>query len=139
VIYTVLVEGNLIYGIHYKFVGGTDSTSATMVWAMLYMAVYPEIQAKIHKEIDKVIGKTKNSEVFGKLIAIHILLTSFCCKSWKCMLKFFGTNRCSVLKFGALIEIKSPKLPFNSIVLVFSSRWPHPSWTMVELSEPTKR
>jgi len=61
-----LVEGNLIYGIHYLFLAGSDSTSTTMRWAMLYMAVYPEIQGKIHKEIDEVIGTMYNSEISGK-------------------------------------------------------------------------
>ncbi|NXV32798.1 CP2J2 protein, partial [Rissa tridactyla] len=36
---------------------GTETTSTTIRWALLYMAMYPEIQARVHAEIDAVIGQ----------------------------------------------------------------------------------
>ncbi|NXN47142.1 CP2J2 protein, partial [Rhinoptilus africanus] len=38
---------------------GTETTSTTIRWALLYMAVYPEIQARVHAEIDAVIGQAR--------------------------------------------------------------------------------
>uniref|UniRef100_A0A8C9SZX7 Cytochrome P450 2J2-like n=1 Tax=Scleropages formosus TaxID=113540 RepID=A0A8C9SZX7_SCLFO len=38
------------------FAAGTETTSATLNWALLYMIKYPEIQEKVQAEIDKVLG-----------------------------------------------------------------------------------
>ncbi|XP_041508691.1 cytochrome P450 2J3-like isoform X1 [Microtus oregoni] len=52
-------EENLICSTLDLFLAGTETTSTTMRWALLYMAVYPEIQEKVQAEIDKVIGPKK--------------------------------------------------------------------------------
>uniref|UniRef100_A0A803TUT7 Uncharacterized protein n=1 Tax=Anolis carolinensis TaxID=28377 RepID=A0A803TUT7_ANOCA len=49
---------NLLQSTLDLFVAGTETTSATLHWAVLYMAVYPEIQAKVQAEIDSVIGQS---------------------------------------------------------------------------------
>ncbi|NXN28555.1 CP2J2 protein, partial [Nycticryphes semicollaris] len=38
---------------------GTETTSTTLRWALLYMAMYPEIQARVQAEIDAVIGQAQ--------------------------------------------------------------------------------
>ena len=38
------------------FVAGSDTTSTTLTWACLYLAVFKEKQDKLHKELDTVIG-----------------------------------------------------------------------------------
>ncbi|KFW05744.1 Cytochrome P450 2J2 [Fulmarus glacialis] len=38
---------------------GTETTSTTIRWALLYMAIYPEIQARVQAEIDAVIGQAR--------------------------------------------------------------------------------
>ncbi|NXT35482.1 CP2J2 protein, partial [Pelecanoides urinatrix] len=38
---------------------GTETTSTTIRWALLYMATYPEIQARVQAEIDAVIGQAR--------------------------------------------------------------------------------
>ena len=38
-------------------VAGTDTSRMTLWWVILYMAKYPEIQAKMQQEIDAVIGR----------------------------------------------------------------------------------
>ncbi|KAM9280119.1 cytochrome P450 2J2-like [Cariama cristata] len=38
---------------------GTETTSTTLRWALLYMAIYPEIQARVQAEIDAVVGQTR--------------------------------------------------------------------------------
>ncbi|KAM6077704.1 cytochrome P450 2J2-like isoform 2-T2 [Theristicus caerulescens] len=38
---------------------GTETTSTTIRWGLLYMAMYPEIQARVQAEIDTVIGQAR--------------------------------------------------------------------------------
>ncbi|XP_017399517.1 cytochrome P450 2J2 isoform X3 [Cebus imitator] len=49
-------EENLICSALDLFLAGTETTSTTLRWALLYMALYPEIQEKVQAEIDGVIG-----------------------------------------------------------------------------------
>ena len=39
------------------FVAGTETTATTLRWAVLYMAAFPEIQYRIHQELDSVTGR----------------------------------------------------------------------------------
>uniref|UniRef100_A0A8C3TYS1 Cytochrome P450 n=1 Tax=Catharus ustulatus TaxID=91951 RepID=A0A8C3TYS1_CATUS len=38
---------------------GTETTSSTLRWALLFMAIHPEIQARVQAEIDAVIGQAR--------------------------------------------------------------------------------
>ncbi|XP_043922149.1 cytochrome P450 2D15-like [Protopterus annectens] len=53
-------EGNLMFTTLDVFFAGTETTSTTLRWALLFMVLYPDIQNKIHDEIDMMIGKEKN-------------------------------------------------------------------------------
>ncbi|XP_009295398.3 cytochrome P450 2J4 isoform X1 [Danio rerio] len=52
-------EENLIHCVLDLFGAGTESTAKTLVWALLYMAKYPDVQEKVHTEIDQVIGQSR--------------------------------------------------------------------------------
>ena len=41
------------------FVAGTDTTATTLKWAILYLMLHPDIQRKIHEELDMVIGRER--------------------------------------------------------------------------------
>uniref|UniRef100_A0A452IUM1 Cytochrome P450 family 2 subfamily J member 2 n=1 Tax=Gopherus agassizii TaxID=38772 RepID=A0A452IUM1_9SAUR len=52
-------EENLLCSTLDLFLTGTETAATTIRWALLYMAVYPKIQEKVQREIDTVIGQSR--------------------------------------------------------------------------------
>ncbi|XP_062412038.1 cytochrome P450 2J2-like [Sardina pilchardus] len=50
---------NLCYCTLDLFVAGTETTSTTLYWGLLYMIKYPEIQRKVQEELDRVVGSSR--------------------------------------------------------------------------------
>ncbi|EHA98995.1 Cytochrome P450 2J2 [Heterocephalus glaber] len=59
-------EENLIRSTLDLFLAGTETTSTTLRWGLLYMALYPEIQEKVHAEIDRVVGQGQQSSLANR-------------------------------------------------------------------------
>ncbi|XP_070610351.1 cytochrome P450 2J6-like [Erythrolamprus reginae] len=55
---STLDESNLAYSIFDFFIAGSETTSTTLHWAFLYMVAYPDIQAKVQKELDDILGSS---------------------------------------------------------------------------------
>ena len=51
-----ITEDWLLYNVFELFVAGTETTAFSIVWFILYMIRFPEVQRKIQEEIDDVIG-----------------------------------------------------------------------------------
>ena len=52
-------ELNLVNILFDLFVAGSDTTAATLNWAMLFMIQYPDIQTKVRQELNQNIGSIK--------------------------------------------------------------------------------
>ncbi|CAI9152107.1 unnamed protein product [Rangifer tarandus platyrhynchus] len=52
-------DENLIYSTLDLFTAGTETTSTTLHWGLLLMALYPEIQEKVQAEIDRVLSQSE--------------------------------------------------------------------------------
>ncbi|XP_060110157.1 cytochrome P450 2J6-like isoform X1 [Heteronotia binoei] len=50
-------EEGLIIVLSDLFIAGSETTSSTLLWALLYMMVFPEVQEKCQAELDAVLGK----------------------------------------------------------------------------------
>ncbi|NXF02009.1 CP2J6 protein, partial [Smithornis capensis] len=49
-------EENLIQTVFDLLLAGTETTATTLRWALLFMVIYPDIQEKVQKELDAVLG-----------------------------------------------------------------------------------
>ncbi|KAJ1087396.1 hypothetical protein NDU88_000569 [Pleurodeles waltl] len=52
-------EANLVQVVLDLFFAGTETTTTTLRWALLYMTNHPEIQDKVQKELDSVLGDSQ--------------------------------------------------------------------------------
>ncbi|XP_061888521.1 cytochrome P450 2U1 isoform X1 [Entelurus aequoreus] len=50
-------EDYLFYIIGDLFVAGTDTTTNSVLWVLLYMVVHPDVQKKVQAELDEVVGR----------------------------------------------------------------------------------
>ena len=41
------------------FTAGAETTSTTLTWALINLINYPEVQKKVHDEIDNVLGSNQ--------------------------------------------------------------------------------
>ena len=41
------------------FIAGSETTSTLLNWTVLYLAKYPDIQAKMRQELDEVVGRSR--------------------------------------------------------------------------------
>ncbi|KFO88795.1 Cytochrome P450 2J6, partial [Buceros rhinoceros silvestris] len=53
-------EDNMVYSINDLFLGGSETTSTTLNWGLLYMVAYPDIQEKVQKELDAVLDPSQS-------------------------------------------------------------------------------
>ena len=52
----LLSEDHIVMTMNDVFNAGLETSSTTLRWLMAYMATYPEVQARVHAELDDVIG-----------------------------------------------------------------------------------
>ncbi|XP_044125763.1 vitamin D 25-hydroxylase isoform X1 [Bufo gargarizans] len=50
---------NLIFSVGELIIAGTETTTNVLRWAVLFMALYPNIQVQVQKEIDLVVGPNR--------------------------------------------------------------------------------
>ncbi|KAG9480196.1 hypothetical protein GDO78_011946 [Eleutherodactylus coqui] len=56
----------LFYIIGDLFIAGTDTTTNTLLWSLLYMCVHPDVQEKVQAEIDSVVGRERPPSLTDK-------------------------------------------------------------------------
>ncbi|XP_074077401.1 cytochrome P450 2J2-like [Macrotis lagotis] len=65
-IHSSFSEKNIVFCTLDLFFAGTETTTTTLRWGLLYMALHPEIQGKIQAEIDRVIGQSRQPTMADK-------------------------------------------------------------------------
>ena len=56
---TFLNSTSLYYTTADLFGAGTETTTTTLYWALLYMIAFPEIQSRVQQEIDDAVGRNR--------------------------------------------------------------------------------
>ncbi|XP_055970220.1 cytochrome P450 2U1 [Sorex fumeus] len=59
-------EDYLFYIIGDLFFAGTDTTANSLLWCLLYVALHPDVQEKVHEEIERVIGRARAPSLTDK-------------------------------------------------------------------------
>ncbi|XP_051828256.1 cytochrome P450 2W1 [Antechinus flavipes] len=59
---TYFSDANIVASILDLVMAGTETTSTSLQWAILLMAKYPEVQAKVQEELDQVLGPRRLPE-----------------------------------------------------------------------------
>lgn len=59
-------EDYLFYIIGDLFIAGTDTTTNTLLWSLLYMCLNPDVQEKVQAEIDQVVGPDRTLSLTDK-------------------------------------------------------------------------
>ncbi|XP_076998713.1 cytochrome P450 2U1 [Tamandua tetradactyla] len=49
------------------FIAGTDTTTNSLLWCLLYMSLNPDVQEKVHEEIERVIGPDRAPSLADKV------------------------------------------------------------------------
>ncbi|CAM9326843.1 unnamed protein product [Bubo scandiacus] len=52
-------EDNMVYSINDLFLGGSETTSTTLIWGLLYMVANPDVQEKVQRELDAVLSPSQ--------------------------------------------------------------------------------
>uniref|UniRef100_A0A0B7AYY9 Cytochrome P450 n=1 Tax=Arion vulgaris TaxID=1028688 RepID=A0A0B7AYY9_9EUPU len=63
---TTLNDVNLRRVVANLFIAGSETTSTTMMWFMIFMIHYPDIQKKVYKEIEEVVGTEREPSINDK-------------------------------------------------------------------------
>ena len=50
---------NMYHAVADLFAAGTETTATTLKWALMYMLLHKDVQEKIHKELDDVVGRNR--------------------------------------------------------------------------------
>ena len=54
--FRLINEEHIVMTVMDVFIAGLETTATALLWFMLYMVKYPEVQFKIHEELDSVLG-----------------------------------------------------------------------------------
>ncbi|XP_069767188.1 cytochrome P450 2D26-like [Narcine bancroftii] len=60
---TSFLETKIIGTVIGLFAAGTETSSTTLCWALLFMVLHPDVQSQVHEEIDRVIGKERKPKL----------------------------------------------------------------------------
>uniref|UniRef100_A0A8C0EMZ9 Uncharacterized protein n=1 Tax=Bubo bubo TaxID=30461 RepID=A0A8C0EMZ9_BUBBB len=58
-VFYIKINNNMVYSINDLFLGGSETTSTTLIWGLLYMVANPDVQEKVQRELDAVLSPSQ--------------------------------------------------------------------------------
>ena len=81
---------NLVQTVEDLFLGGTQTTTTTLRWAMLYLVAFPSVQDKIHDELDRVVGIDRLPKMSDKPNLPYVVATINEIQRYACITYILG-------------------------------------------------
>jgi cytochrome P450 len=74
----VFAVEQLLYLCTDLLIAGSDTTSGTLSFALMYMVLYPEVQVNVQKELDDVVGRERLPSLNDKAKQVFFVLITYC-------------------------------------------------------------
>ena len=95
---THLADAELLAVLDDLFLAGTETTSTTLRWAILYMIAFPDVQRKAQEEIDRVVGRNRLPKLSDKI-----------------NLAYTDAVIHEVQRFGSIAHVIAPRCTVNDV------------------------
>ncbi|XP_077204316.1 cytochrome P450 2C3-like [Paroedura picta] len=121
-------DANLFQCISDLFTGGTDTTSATLQWALLLMVTHPDIQEKVQKELEDAFGSSQNISYQDRKKVPYTFAVIHEIQRFKCILLTGNPRLCmqDVTILGAFIPKGTMVVPDVHSVIYDPEIWETP-------------
>ena len=101
------------------FAAGSETTATTLSWAVLYMILNPEIQVKIHREIDDAIGSREPSlEDRPRWVENWLCLHAFTCIVYFVYIYCYGKGQNVKVDFQYFLKPNTIQCDANRFKLI---------------------
>ena len=72
------------------FLAGSETTSTTLTWAVLYMVRYPRVQARVQEELDAVVGQNRRPAIADRANLPYTEVTAVVCPIYIIILSYYS-------------------------------------------------
>ena len=83
---------NLVQTVEDLFLGGTQTTTTTLRWALLYLIAFPSVQENIQQELDNVCGRNRLPLLSDKPQLPYLIATIHEIQRYACILYMLGVR-----------------------------------------------
>ena len=98
------------------FIAGTESVNVTLSWTLLFMAVHPDVQQNVRREIDDTIGRERPATMKDRLRLPYTVATLMECQRLG-NIALFNVPRCTLEP----VVVNGFEIPRGA--WVFANRW----------------
>ncbi|XP_072039153.1 cytochrome P450 2D26-like [Amphiura filiformis] len=106
-------DDELVAVVHDLFLAGTETTSTTLRWALLYMLKYPDVQKRVHEEIDSVVGRDRLPKLSDKLSLPYTEAVIHEIQRFACIIRVSGRFTRSDVEFRGYTIPKGTNITSN--------------------------